>query len=73
MFDLLQSICPGLTNIGDISLPDVDVILLASRPVAMTKFPVGAKCPHWNLHKCLRGFTNCTKSSKISNVSMNYK
>ena len=29
MFDLIQSICPDLQNIEDISLPDVDVILLA--------------------------------------------
>ncbi len=47
MFDLLQSICPDLTNIEDISLPDVDVILLASRASSYDKkFPVDARCPH---------------------------
>ena len=47
MFDLIQSICPDIQDITDISLPDVDVILLASRASSYDKkFPVDAKCPH---------------------------
>ena len=47
MFDLVQSICPDIHDVADISLPDVDVILLASRASSYDKkFPVDAKCPH---------------------------
>lgn len=47
MFELIQSICPDIQNAYDVSLPDVDVILLASRASSYDKkYPVEVKCPH---------------------------
>lgn len=46
IFELVQSVCPDVVDPYELSLPDVDVILLASRASSYDKkFPVEAKCP----------------------------
>jgi hypothetical protein len=46
LFELIQSICPDIKDPYEISLPDVDVILLASRATSyQKKMPVELKCP----------------------------
>ncbi len=47
IYELLQSICPDIVDPYELSLPDADVILLASRASSYEKkFPVEGKCPH---------------------------
>ena len=47
IFELIQSVCPDITDPTEVSLPDVDVILLASRASSYDKiFPVETTCPH---------------------------
>jgi len=47
IFELVQSICPDISDPHELSLPDVDVILLASRATSYDKiFPVDVRCPH---------------------------
>ena len=47
IFELIQSVCPDIVDPYELSLPDADVILLASRASSYDKrFPVEAKCPH---------------------------
>ena len=46
IFELIQSVCPDVVDPYELSLPDADVILLASRASSYDKkFPVEAKCP----------------------------
>jgi hypothetical protein len=46
IFELVQSVCPDIVDPYELSLPDVDVILLASRASSYNKkFPVEARCP----------------------------
>lgn len=46
IFELVQSVCPDIVDPYELSLPDVDVILLASRASSYDKkFPVEATCP----------------------------
>ena len=47
MFNLIESVCPDMGDAREIMLPDVDVILLASRATSFEKtFPVSATCTH---------------------------
>tara|TARA_B100001094_G_C18184928_1_gene803168 strand:- start:260 stop:1126 length:867 start_codon:yes stop_codon:yes gene_type:complete len=47
IFELIESICPDITDASDMSLPDVDVVMLASRATSYEKtYPVEATCPH---------------------------
>jgi len=47
IFELVQSICPDIGDAQDMSLPDVDVIMLASRACSYNKeYPVEVMCPH---------------------------
>ena len=47
IFELIQSVCPDISDPTEVSLPDVDVILLASRATSYDKvFPVETQCPH---------------------------
>tara|TARA_B100001094_G_C18162443_1_gene790124 strand:- start:338 stop:1204 length:867 start_codon:yes stop_codon:yes gene_type:complete len=47
IFELIQSVCPDITDPTEVSLPDVDVILLASRASSYDKiFPVETTCPY---------------------------
>jgi len=47
IYELIESICPDIGNASDMSLPDVDVIMLASRATSYEKtFPVEATCSH---------------------------
>ncbi len=46
LFELIGSICPDIQDPYEVSLPDVDVILLASRATSYQKtMPVELKCP----------------------------
>lgn len=46
IFELVQSVCPDIADPYELSLPDADVILLASRASSYDKkFPVEARCP----------------------------
>ena len=47
IYQLIESICPDIDDPYEISLPDVDVLLLASRAASFDKkMPVEATCPH---------------------------
>ncbi len=47
IFEFVQSICPDIGDSQDMSLPDVDVIMLASRACSYNKeYPVEVACPH---------------------------
>ena len=47
IFELIESICPDITDASDMSLPDVDVVMLASRATSYEKsYPVEATCTH---------------------------
>lgn len=47
IYELIESICPDIGDASDMSLPDVDVIMLASRATSYEKtFPVEATCSH---------------------------
>jgi hypothetical protein len=47
LYEVLKSIVPDIADPYEISIPDVDVILLASRAVSTdTELPIDAKCPH---------------------------
>lgn len=47
LYEVLKSIVPDIADPYEISIPDVDVILLASRAVSTdTELPIDARCPH---------------------------
>lgn len=47
LYEVLKSIVPDIADPYEISMPDVDVILLASRAVSTdTELPIDARCPH---------------------------
>ena len=47
IFEFIESVCPDIKDAKDMSLPDVDVIMLASRASSYDKkYPVEASCPH---------------------------
>ena len=47
IYELIESICPDIGDASDMSLPDIDVIMLASRATSYEKtFPVEAICSH---------------------------
>jgi len=49
IYQLIESICPDIDDPHEISLPDVDVLLLASRAASFDKkMPVETTCPHCN-------------------------
>jgi len=49
IYQLIESICPDIEDPHEISLPDVDVLLLASRAASFDKkMAVESRCPHCN-------------------------